>query len=35
MNIQKLLKFIPIYNINSTPNKDGQISEVVNIIFFY
>jgi len=34
-NIHRLLKFISIYNVNSTPNKAGQILEVVNIILHY
>jgi len=35
MNTQKLSKSILVYNINSTPNKTGQILEVVDVILYY
>lgn len=31
-NTYKLSKSIPIYNINSTPNKNGQILEIVDMV---
>ena len=31
-NTYKLSKSIPVYNIDSTPNKNGQISEIVDIV---
>ena len=35
MNICKLSKPIPVYNVNSTPNKNIQISEVVDVVLQY
>ena len=35
LNIQKLIKSVPIYNINGISNKNSQILEVVDIIFYY
>ena len=26
---------IPVYNVNSSPNEAGQISEVVNVVLYY
>ena len=35
LNIYKLSKPIPIYNINGTSNKNRQILEVVNVVLYY
>lgn len=35
MNTQNLFKSMPVYNVNSTPNKTGQILEVVDVILYY
>ena len=35
MNIYKLSWPILIYNINSTSNKDGQISKVIDVVLWY
>ena len=35
MNIRTLSHNIPVFNINGSPNKAGQISKVVDIVFHY
>ena len=35
INICKLLKPVPIFNINSILNKDSQISKIVDIVLYY
>jgi len=35
MNTQTLLCNIPVFNINGSPNKAGQISEVVDVVLCY
>jgi len=35
MNTRTLLRNIPVFNVNSSPNKAGQISEVVNVVLWY
>jgi len=35
MNIWTLSYNIPVFNVNSSPNKAGQISEVVDIVLHY
>jgi len=35
MNTQTLLRNIPVFNIDSSPNKAGQISMVVNVVLYY
>ena len=35
MNICKLSKPILVYNINSTPNKNRQLSKVVDVVLWY
>jgi len=35
MNTQTLSRNIPIFNIDSSPNETGQISEVVDVVLRY
>ena len=35
INIQTLLCNIPVFNVNSSPNEAGQISEVIDILLCY
>jgi len=35
MNTQTLSHNIPVFNIDGSPNKAGQISEVVNVVLHY
>jgi len=35
MNTQTLLRNIPVFNIDGSPNEAGQISEIVNIVLWY
>lgn len=35
LNTYKLLKTVPVYNVDEMPNKAGWISEVVNIVLHY
>ena len=35
LNICRLSKSIPIYNVNGTPNETGQITKVVDLVFQY
>jgi len=35
MNTWTLLHNIPVFNVDSSPNEAGQISEVVNVVLWY
>jgi len=35
VNIYKLFKFVLVYNINSTSNKNRQISEMIDVVLYY
>jgi len=35
MNTQTLLRNIPVFNVDSSPNEAGQISEVVDVVLRY
>jgi len=35
MNTRTLLRNIPVFNVDSSPNEAGQISEVVDIVLCY
>ena len=35
MNTQTLSHNIPVFNVNSSPNETGQISEIVDIVLCY
>jgi len=35
MNTRTLLRNIPVFNVNGSPNKAGQISEVVDVVLWY
>jgi len=35
MNTRTLLHNIPVFNVDGSPNKAGQISEVVDIVLYY
>jgi len=35
MNTRTLSRNIPVFNVNGSPNKAGQISEVVDIVLHY
>ena len=35
MNTWTLSHNIPVYNVNSSPNEAGQISEVVDVVLWY
>jgi len=35
MNTQTLLRNIPVFNVNGSPNKAGQISEVMDVVLRY
>jgi len=35
MNAQTLSRNIPVFNIDSSPNEAGQISEVVDVVLWY
>ena len=35
MNTQTLLHNIPVFNVDGSPNKAGQISEVVDVVLHY
>ena len=35
INIQSISRPIPVYNVDSSPNKAGQISEVVDVVLRY
>jgi len=35
MNTQTLSRNIPVFNVDSSPNEAGQISEVIDVVFYY
>ena len=35
MNTQTLLRNIPVFNVDSSPNEAGQISEVIDVVLYY
>ena len=35
INTQSISRLIPVYNMDSSPNKAGQISEVVDMVLHY
>jgi len=35
MNTRTLSHNIPVFNVNSSPNKAGQISKMMNVVLYY
>ena len=35
MNTQTLSRNIPVFNVDSSPNEAGQISEVIDVVLYY
>jgi len=35
MNTQTLSHNIPVFNVDSSPNEAGQISEVIDVVLYY
>ena len=35
MNIYKLSKLILVYNVDSTSNKNSQISKIIDVVLYY